>query len=243
MSDFPVTIDGKLYEDVQELAAEMESWGAARRTRHRGDRHSADRFNEAATDPERCGAVAAAAAVLLKTTEDPGVAELVAHLMLPPRFPDLYTVMLDRLEGKGAPLPDGDGLRTGTLRGDFVWLAYQWLPESIGSHVLERAEQIIRSEAPEHDQLVFCCKAQKDPDELLSMLKRTAEAKGINVWVLILAANHLLRQHPDRHQDTARALAVAGHELKEKVAAELRKNLPEWFKENGGVFRQGLGLH
>jgi hypothetical protein len=243
MSNFPVTIEGKVFASSDELAAVMQSWGSARARRHRGDRHSADRWNDAMSkDPAAAPAVAEAAAGLLRTSADSGVLELVAHLFFPLASEDLFQALLDRLEGKGPALPAGRGLRHGTLAAEFHHRLTEWLPPG-RPNLAERSRTLLRTAPFPRAQVAFAARDGESVDELIAALRRTPDL-DVEPFLAVMAIAQAIRHTPQRAVEIAQVLAdtKTSPALRELVGREIARTLPDWHGEFGGKLREALGL-
>jgi hypothetical protein len=243
MSDFPVTIEGKIYQDRDQLVAVMQEWGSARTRRHPGDRISADRWNDAmAKDPAIAPAVAEAAAQLLASSADAGVLEMVAHLVLPVASVELYKALLDRLEGKGAPLPAGRGLSYGSLAAELYHRLVEWRPKDQPS-LSGRARTLLQTGAFPRAQVAFAALDGENVDEVISALRRTPDL-DMEPFLAVLAVSQAIRNAPERAPEVAKALAdiKTSPALRELVGREIARILPAWHAEHGGDLRAAMGL-
>ncbi len=243
MSNFPVTIDGKEYANREKLASVMQVWGSARTRRHPGDRSSADRWNEAMSkDPSVAPAVAEAAAELLRTSGDAGVLELVAHLFFPIASVELYQALLERIEGRYAPLPAGKGLRYGSLAAEFYHRLVEWLPPDQPS-LAARAWERLRTGPFPRAQVAFAARDGKSVDELIEALRRTSDLDA-EPFLAVLAVEQAVRHNPERAAEIAGVLAEikTSSALRELVGREVARTLPAWHGQFGGNLRAALGL-
>jgi hypothetical protein len=243
MSNFPVTIEGKVYAGRDELAEVMRDWGSARRRRHPGDVHPADRWNDAMSkDPAIAPAVAEAAASLLATSSDPGVVELVAHLSFPIASDELFQALLDRLEGKGPALPAGHGLRYGSLDAELHHRLSEWLPPGQTS-LADRARTLLRNRPFPRAHVAFLAREGESVDELIEALRRTSDIE-VEPYLAVLAIAQAVRNAPQRAVEIARVLSEirTPPAVRELVGREIARTLPDWHGQFGGKFREALGL-
>lgn len=243
MSEFPVTIEGHVFENRDALVEELRTWGHARARRHRGDRHSADRFNHAvgASSPA-APALAAAAAELLRTSSDPGVLELIAHLTLPGTSVELYEALLDRLEGKGPPLPTGHGLRHGSLAAELHFLLSEWLPAT-SPELARRGRKLLRASKHGRSHLAFACRNLDGVDEMTAALAHVSDLET-DPYLAVYALAQAVEHHPARALELARAIGKRGisSELRELVSRELARVRPSWFAQHGTELHFALGF-
>jgi hypothetical protein len=243
MTDFPVTIDGKTYADRDRLAAVMRDWGSARHRRHPADRHPADRWNDAMSrNPAVAPAVAEAAAELLRTSDDAGVLELIAHLFFPRTSVELYEALLDRLEGKGTPLPAGRSLRHGSLTAELHHRLVEWLPPGQAAHT-DRARALLRKSPFSRAQVAFAAREGESIDELIGALRRTSDLEA-EPFLAVLAVGQAIRHAPQRAAEIAKVLSElqTSPALRELVVREIARTLPAWHGKFGGTLREALGL-
>lgn len=243
MNNFPVTIEGKVFASRDRLAAVMREWGSARTRRHRGDRHPADRWNDAMSkDPAVAPAVAEAAAELLRTSGDAGVLELVAHLFFPLASVDLYQALLGRLEGKALPLPAGHGLRYGSLAAELYHRLVEWLPPGQPS-LADRARALLRTGPFPRAQVAFAARDGESVDELIGALRRTSDL-DVEPFLAVLAVAQAIRHTPQRVVEIAKVLAEikTSAAVRELVGSEVARILPAWHGQFGGKLHEALGL-
>jgi hypothetical protein len=243
MSNFPVTIEGKLFASREDLEEVMRDWGSARRRRHPGDVHPADRWNDSMSkDPSVAPAVAEAAAGLLRTSSDPNVVELVAHLSLPIVSSELYEALLDRLEGDGPALPEGHGARYGTLSAELHHRLAEWLPPAQPA-LADRARTLLRTRPFPRAHVAFAARDGESVDELIQALRRTSDL-DVEPFLAVLATAQAIRHAPQRAVEIARVLAEirTSPALRELVGREIARILPAWHGQFGGTLREALGL-
>jgi hypothetical protein len=243
MNNFPVTIDGKVFASRDVLAAVMRDWGSAGMRRHPGDRHPADRWNDAMSkDPAVAPAVAEAAAELLRTSSDGGVIELVAHLFFPVESAELYQALLDRLEGKGPPMPAGDSLRYGSLAAELYHRLVEWLPPGQPS-LADRARALLRTGPFPRAQVAFAARDGESIDELIAALRRTPDLDA-EPFLAVLAVAQAIRHAPQRVEEVAHVLAEikTPPAVRELVGREIARTLPAWHGQFGGKLSEALGL-
>lgn len=242
MSTFPIDIDGVTYPNASSLAGHLEAWAQAGKKEHRGQRHPADRFDRVAPlGTPQCEAVADAAALLLASSTDPRVLELVAHLTLPGHSA-LYSALLARLEGKGPPLPDGQSMTHGTLWDHLVHQLTEWLPAD-RSPFVDRARALHIAHGRDDLRLSFLIRTKAAPAEITEALKCAAASVDTRPFLGVHALLHLLRTASDQQTlDAAAGLSEISSTTKRYIADTLTELAPEWSKRSGSRLRSSLKI-
>lgn len=118
MSVFPVTIpfaggnQTRTFADAEALAADMEERALQGAVDHRGQDYPYEHFLDNWLGEERDAegvrqALAEAGTLLLERSSEPDVLEMVFMLLVDVPSPAFYHVLIDRMEGRPAPLPEG----------------------------------------------------------------------------------------------------------------------------------------
>ncbi len=225
----------------QQLKAEMDSWASGGHVEHRGQRFPADRFHrQAAESPEAAQAIERAAAELMAESKDPRVLNMVVHLG-GARDTAFYTALLNRLEGRGPPLPDAPGIRYQTLREELLWKLAE--PHPATERVLSaRVGAFLESEKEHHVHLAHLRHASSDQQIVKALAKVVSDAKA-DPWQVALAGAALVKRQPDQVLAAAAHVAKLPQKTRELFWAEVRREAAApWLKNNETEIRKVLKL-
>jgi hypothetical protein len=210
------------YGSIADLKAQMEAWAKAGLVEHRGQRFPAERFQkEARQSPDAARAIVEAATELLVESNDPRVLLMAAQLADNTTYRPFYEAVLDRLEKGG---PDANGVRSNTLRGDFLQRLTDRVPATDPA-LSVRAHSLLRREG--RPDLRLAMLNYFDPkNEIVDVLREVCEHPA-DPSLIAHAAGHIALRSPERLTEAAGYIASQKEKTRTIALAEIRRRRPD----------------
>lgn len=202
---------GSDYAWPKALRREMTAWAAGGFIENRGQRFPAERFaRESAQSPTAARAIAAAAAALIRDSNNPAVLAMAAELGVETSYRPYYVALLDRLAGRPRPLPAGPGIRTLTLKAELLLRLEDRLP-ALDPALFRRAMAMAtRAQRPDI-RLALLLDAHAG-EALLPALAATARMRHFDPWLAARAGWAIAQRAPlSLHAATASLPPHARH--------------------------------
>lgn len=187
------------------LQTEMTRWALGHFVQHRGQRFAAERFAAAMRrTPARTRAIMAAAAALLRRSDQPDVLAMVAQLGRWSGYRPFYVALLDRLAGRG--LPAGAGIRTLTVKGDLLLRLED--PALAADAALARQAIMLAEREGRPDLRLAIALNRPAAPALLVAFRDAARYQAIDPWLAARAGDRIAHAFPDRLTEATRLAAA-----------------------------------
>lgn len=234
---FPVTLDGRRFDDAQALAVHLQK-AAAGPSEH-PQTHPAEGFIAARREPLKARALAAACEVLVRESTDPGALLLCAQIGGADHLP-FYRAVIRRIHGM-PPIPDAPGSSVATLCEELANALAA--PAVVADPVIfEQALQALVQHGPV-DALILLLDRHDPNGELPGVLGAALRGERGEVAhrSLKLAVWSVARRQPD----ALLALAPGLGELKPPNLSELIERIalanPDWWAHHATAFHRAAG--
>jgi hypothetical protein len=227
----------RVYSSIAELKTQMEAWAEGGLIEHRGQRFSAERFQqEAKQSPEAAEQIVKAAAELLAESSDPRVLVMVAQLGDNTSYRPFYEAVLDRLESN---VPDARGIRSGALRGDLLKRLADRVPATDPS-LSSRAHALLKREGRPDIRLEML--NYSDPhQEILDVLAEVCQSPA-NPWLIANAIAHIAVRQPGRLTEAAGYVSRQNEKVRALSFAEIGRAAPAVIEHQREILEKSLNL-